>query len=335
MNQPMNHIDPAGLCPEDQQAFDALIAARFDPDAVEPARRDRACRLAELLGLMDHLPAPSPGDLLAARTIDTVRRARQKERYTQQIQALSGDGRSTGLRWRELLAAAAVVLISVSLIWPSLNRARATARQDACQTNLAAAGMGFASYAAEHQGRMPAVKARPGDPWWHVNSFTEEGRTRSNSAHLFLLIRGGYLTAEQLTCPGNPDALRRASVGMRDWPDAPSTSFSYQNQFTHHANRLNRTVRIAILGDKNPLFQPGAYRSELDPAALSANHATLQVQNVLLSDGRVLRLTAPMVNGNDNIWQIHDKTAQYIQGRPIRYTGTETPSDENDSFLVP
>lgn len=332
--QVMRHTESVNLCEDDQQAFDALLAAGFNPKAVDPQLQPRAKRLAQVMGLLDNLPAPSPGDLLVERTIQRIHEARQKERYTQQIQSLSGST-GPGFRWTELVAAAAMVLIGISLIWPTFSRSRANAQQYACQANLATAGMGFASYARDHGGLMPAVKSRPGDPWWNINQFDEHGYTRSNSAHLFVMIRHKYLKPEDLSCSGNAGALRNITMTMRDWPSAASTSYSYQNQFTHRPNRLNGRMAIAVLADKNPLFKPGGYREDLDPTSLSPNHVRLRVQNVLMTSGEVLRLTAPLINQGDNIWQVRDMTTAYTKGQPVKYTGCEVPSDETDSFLVP
>ncbi len=331
----MTQHELSNLCSEDQAALDALLEAGFDPTAVADEHRERAARLAQMMGLLDHLPAPSPGDLLAERTIDMLAKARQKERYTQQIHTLTGSAGAPRMRLTELAAIAAMVIVSVSLIWPTLGRARDRATQYACQNKLAAAGMGFTSYAAANQGLMPAVKSRPGDPWWHLNQFDSHGNARSNTAHLFVLVRGGYVKPEDLACAGTPSSVKKVSLTLRDWPKAHYNSFSYQNQFTAKPHRLDRQMTIAILSDKNPLFTQGSFNRNLAPTAISRNHLSLGGQNVLMSSGEVKWLTAPMINETDNIWHAENKVDDLIQGQLINYLGSEAPAHENDSFLVP
>jgi len=233
------------------------------------------------------------------------------------------------MRWSDLAAVAAMLMITVSLAMPMLERSRADAQRLAGQSNLHAAAAGFTAYAGAHDGDLPAVKAHRGDSWWHVGRFNEDGSARSNSAHLFLLIRTRAVDPQDLICPANPHAVADVNPDTeRDWPSAASISFSYQNQFTNDRPKFGRGPTIAILGDKNPLFAPDQYRDNLPADARSPNHADLGGQNVLMNDGTVRWITDPVLQDRrpDNIWHIEGHT---------RYTGTETPEDASDTFLVP
>ncbi|MHB1155760.1 MAG: hypothetical protein ACYC26_02865 [Phycisphaerales bacterium] len=326
------------LCPADQQVLDLLVDHGFEidrlPPELSPELRPRAAKVLALMSVLDHLPDERPGDLLAERTLHRVAEIRKRERASQHHPGTHGlttgagdySGGGGGMRWSDLITVAAMILISVSLAFPVLSRQRAQSRQAACQSNLAAAGMGFGQYAQQFNDQLPTLKTRPGDPWWHINSFNDDGSTQSNSAHVFLLIRNGYVQPTRFVCPGNVNAgAVRITIQMRDWPDARSIQFSNQNMFTEHRPTWGGKNNIAVLADKNPLFTSGQRLQGVPDDANSANHQSLNGQNVLTADGNVAWLQLPVINGQDNIWQAKDKT---------QYTGNETPADEDDSFLV-
>ncbi len=311
------------LCPDDRAVLDALLECDFNPDGVAAEHADRARRIAQLCGLLEHLPAADPPEDLADRTLAHIERARQQERFTQQIQSLSASG-EPGWRWREVVAVAAMLLIGVSLLLPMLKQSHQAAEQYRCRNNLAAAGTAFGSYANDNRSQLPALRTHAGQAWWHVNQFNDDGTPRSNSAHVFLLIRSGYAKPEALHCPSNSKILR-LTADLRDFPDYDHISYSYQNMFTERRPTLHGPT-IAVLTDKNPLFQPGTYRRDLPATKLSDNHADLGGQNVLLTNRQVIWNPSPVLSNGDNLWQIRGRTD---------YEGNETPAEWFDSFLVP
>jgi len=324
----MDEVKPQRLHPEDGEALDALMAAGFDLSEVPAGRRERAARVREVLGLLDRVPADRPGDLLVERTLQRIDHARRTERTEARRTALAPNG--PGFRWTDIAAVAAMVIVSVSLAIPMVSHNRAVARKVAGQANLAAAGMGFSNYAADNNGALPAVQARPGDPWWKVNTFDEQGNALSNSAHAFLLIRGGYATARDLSCPENAHAPIKITItsDVRDWGADPEISFSYQNQFTTVRPKWGGSQTVAVLADRNPLFtsKSSAAQASGDDQAISPNHARLGGQNVLLNDGSVTWLRIPVIRNGDNIYHVRE--------HPATYRGNEAPADADDSHLV-
>lgn len=327
--------------PEDCAALDDCI----DGGDATGLRAERAVRAAGWLAMWRHDPvADAPGDLVA-RTMARVADLRQQRRFAQQIAMMQRDAspRGWGFQWRELGTAAAVILIGLSLAIPVLDRTRADARRVACATNLAAAGMGLNQYAADHAGVMPRVLAQPGDPWWHVGEHTAVGQpTRSNSAHLYVLVRMRYVKPGSLNCPDNAQAPRQAAAvaqARRDWANAAAVSYSYQNQFTPQPIRLDRAPDLAVLADKNPLFVVRVHGPEFDSAAPRTQTSRFHVkvgpgQNVLTVSGNVVYEHSPVVTRSrrtpDNIWLLDEVNA------PRTYTGRETPTaPDRDAFLVP
>ena len=322
----MNDSQPITLSQQDSQALDALVEAGFDDQQIDPHLRPRARHVMKLLGLLEHLPAPSPGDLLSARTLQAVEKARQQARFADQIDRLGGQP-SPGLRWPELISVAAVFLIGLSVLWPMLSHSRDTARQVACAGNLGRAAMGLGTYAADHAGFMPRTRA--GEVWWETGRTDRTGAARSNSAHLYLLVNQGHVELSDLACPQNPHALRRARAAMTDYANAGQASFSFQNQFTPRPLRWGLDPDTAALADKNPFFGPGKFEAQPKSGDLSPNHLRLNGHNVMFNSGAVLFLRGPKLETGDNLWLVGDGS------KLILYKGSELPLNPSDSFLVP
>lgn len=311
------------LCQNDCDALDALIEAEFDLTQVPAALQDRAARIGRLLGLLDTLPAPSPGDLLTERTMQAIRAERQKHRIDRQISALTTP--APAARWPELIAVAAMILITIGIILPTVNDAREHARQIACQSNMAGAAAGFTTYTTASNGFLPATSTNTGDQWWHIGEVDDAGHAQSNSANLYVLINSGHVEPTVLNCPENPDAMLRLQISARDWPSANAVSYSYQNQFAQNQPRWGNGPVIAILADKNPRFGPGEFYNQIDAMAISSNHARLGGHNVLFSDGTVRWMESPLTSSGDNIWE-----ADGVE----TYQGNEVPANAKDAFLV-
>ncbi|MFP4143664.1 MAG: hypothetical protein ACLFV3_00830 [Phycisphaeraceae bacterium] len=343
---PSSQQEPAAsirpLSDADAQALDAIIEARAhgsDVGPMPPASRERADKLHELLSLLDRLPdaeTRAQAEQGVQATLDAVRNARQRERFASQVQMLAGSSGSLGFSWREVAAAVAIFLVAATLLLPFLEKNQTEAARIACASNLRQAGQAFQHYANDHDGQLPRGEIRPGAVWWNVGQAGENGRYDSNTAHLFLLVRGDnpYLSAAQLACPLNPDAQTDGfGPGARDWAGPEAVSYSYQNQYTPEPIQIEANPALALLADKNPLFVVKGGRITFDPDASPTAASRLhggRGQNVLTADGAVRWTIRPMVprtlGDQDNIWMLEGRT---------RYTGTESPDGPDDSFLVP
>ena len=324
------------LCAEDGQVLDLLLAAKREGRAstpLPPGCAERAQRLNSLLTLLDGYPMDATvEDDLVRRTIERATAARQQERFAEQVQMLSQPPGASGFRWREVLTAAAIVLIGMSLLVPTLHRTRQDAIQQACLANLGEAGKGIAQYASDHNGMLPHHDTHPGTVWWNVGD-----PAHSNSAQLYLLVRDGYVKSPQvLACPGNAYAPQPGDLTRNDldWPDARAVSYSYQDQFTATPIRIDQHPNLAVLADKNPLFVTRVGRmtfdSHLKQTMPSRTHGGLG-QNVLRLNGSAVWMVRPLTpragsGGEDNIW---------LMNGVKQYNGTEAPQDTDDSFLVP
>ncbi|MEM7578229.1 MAG: hypothetical protein AAF328_12235 [Planctomycetota bacterium] len=341
---------PAMLHEADAATLDALLLAKqTDSATLLPAelsvRRDGVEALLSLLDRDAAISSEVPSDL-ADRTMNAIRAARQRERFSQQIDMLRQGPPSAGVSLRQIMSAAAILLLGVTLLLPMLEQSRNSAMQAACASNLGLAGMAFGSYASDHAGVFPRAASVPGASWWNVgrpDAITAEGKVQSNSAHLYLLVRGGYTSADRLACAGNADAMRgvQPTAGQWDWSSPVAVSYSYQNQFTPQVLRADEaSPELAVLADKNPLFVPRAGRLVFDPDVritdASRQHGGAG-QNALRIDGSSAWTVAPNFAGGSNASDQPD-VFWAVRGKPVdhRYVGRELPDGVNrDAFLVP
>lgn len=303
--------------------FEASYAA-FSSEEESSERREKMGALLSVIGCGE--VAEPAGDLVG-RTLAAIQEVKQKQRFAEQIQALGGP--DLGLRWREFVAVAAAIVIGVSVGWPMLARSSEHARRVACSNNLATTGAAIGGYAQDANNMLPRGRVQPGGVWYRVGQTPgEDGTIKSNSANLYLLVRNGYVAAEDLACPENPFAPRHMDRMAHDWPTPEAVSYSYQNQFAAHKVSLDAVPQLPILADKNPLFDISVDSLTLrgDPQSSSRFHQNLGGQNVLTADGNVMWASGPVMRNGDNIWLIRGVD---------QYKGKEAPVEMGDAFLVP
>lgn len=328
------------LSPADGDALDAILEARargLDRGPLPPGSADRAERIERLLGLLDRYPADEPAEDLTQRTMDRVRQARQRERFAQQVQMLTGPRSGLGVGWRQIAAAAAVFIIGFSLLLPVMQRTRTESQRLMGASNLAAASVGLGQYAMDNNDALPRRRVAPGAVWWNVGQpiTGDDQVVNSNSAHLYLLVRQGYVEPETLSHPANALAPLPGQMTRQyhDWLSSEQVSFSYQNQYRPEPFKLSANPQLVILADRNPIFMVSIGRVVQDPNTPLDSPSRIydgRGQNMLTGDGSVTFTLRPLVPrgeaAGDLIWG-----ARGVE----RYSGTERPADENDSFLVP
>ena len=182
--------------------------------------------------------------------------------------------------WRNFAEAAAIaagVFIITSLFVPVTRQMRAQATKTACQANLAKIAQGIAQYADEHDGFLPAVATKAGNPWWKVGSTGQENQ--SNTRHLWLLVKQDYLQPNVFVCSGSNrgktlklDRLQIAN--LTDFPDRLYITYSFK--LICDPNKAVRPdTRTPIMADANPIFEtclknPDCLsKTEFEPVTLS------------------------------------------------------------------
>ncbi|HUS73154.1 MAG TPA: hypothetical protein VMY06_08825 [Sedimentisphaerales bacterium] len=326
-----------GLTSE-QQTADAedLIASNEEATEIHS-------KLKAALAPLDTVqPEPCPDDL-AERTILRLNNiARTSQLRLQQLLA-DEQARSVTIKapfWRnigKIATAAAVFLIALAAFQSSSNFARQRYRQYACRSQLGGIYRAFSNYMAEYDGKMPAVATTAGAPWWKVGDQGTENY--SNTRHLWLLVKGGYVDLALFDCPG-----RRPKITIRltpsqiqqhnDFPYREQISYSFRISCPKPAQRVSPRLK-ALMSDLNTLFEtlPRDYSTQLKitldkklSTRNSINH-NRSGQSIMFDDGRVDFCKNRCIGTTED-------DPFTLQNRDT-YNGTETPDCETDNLLAP
>jgi len=295
---------------------------------------------AALLPLDSVEPETCP-DELAERTVwrlnslaSSSRQRLEQLLASEQSRAFSAKPR----RWAGLggrLATAAVFMVVGSVLLTTLNYLRYNSRRQRCQMQQSSIFQGLSNYISDHDGEPPSVAIAAGDPWWKVGDQGNENH--SNTRHVFLLIKGGYVNPSDTVCPDSkygkvlqmtPEQIK----ALKDFPDRRNVNYSFQI-YCQRARNGNLFCRRVVMADWNPLFEtlpkdfdkPLKLRLNRELLTKNSPNHNRHGQNVLFGDGRVEFLRTRYI-GSDDIFTLQDTDI---------YNGCETPSCETDFFLVP
>lgn len=329
------------LAPEDDDALEALVAAGMDPAQTPGPLRRRCDRLAALFATLNVAKSElGPTNDLVQRTLARVQESVRAEETRLSFAAPEGSSPIHGPRVRfriaDLVSIAALVLVGFGVLMPMADAVQGASRRAACQSNMAAAGLGFGLYANSNRDALPLASASPaGRPWWFVG----RGPEQSNSANLYTLVRSGVNKVSDLACGGNARAVFDDSRAQAsDWGCLEEVSYSYQNMFASERPRWTGAARVIILTDRSPVVLKAYNRVSIDPLENSPNHAG-RGQSALYNDGAVEWIKSPVTRSGDNIWlprAIEDVIRQLTQPReadPLQ--GTESPAGADDVFVGP
>lgn len=331
-----------GLTTEhESREAERLLAASHEAAALHRMLRDTLSPLAAL----EVEPCP---DELTDRLFARVAELAQAQSSGSRLEELLAGERSRVRRikiplwrnWSEVVTAAAVITLFVSILFPSIGFMRQKYWQANCGAQLSNIYGGLRNYVSDHDGLLPAVAMAPGSPWWKVGYQGKENH--SNTRRAWLLVGGGYVEPDKFLCPGRREGHPVDFVGfrIRDFNDFPSSAYiHFSMRIGYPASRERGLMQKCVLmADRNPLSEglPSDYTSALSlPLAQkvmtsnSKNHA-YRGQSALLYDGAVefVRERHTSVS-EDDIYTLVDMCC----GSHVR--GCEFPASETDIFLAP
>jgi hypothetical protein len=301
-------------------------------------------KLGETMKVMETLrDVPQCPDALADATLMRLKAAARSSqlRLTSLIDAerKRSEYRGRGFFGKilEIAAVAAVVMLLGGAASLPLRHARDVSWQTRCQAQLGSIAQGIGQYEQSNNGQLPTVAMKEGSPWWKVGDQGQENQ--SNTRHLWLLVKGGYVNADSFVCPSSTFGTK-AGVGSpdflagNDFPSRKHVTYSLRIWCSPNPNDP-ASGRYVILADVNPIFEqlPQNYSEgfirELNKRLMQANSTNHdgRGQNVMLSDGSVEFLqTRTWGPKQDDIYTVEGKD---------KYTGREVPASASDIFLAP
>lgn len=302
-------------------------------------------KLKAVLAALDTLePEPCPDDLTEGTIWRLTNFSRSSQLRLHQLLATE-QARSAATKSRfwwnlgQMVATAAVILFVAGISIPPLRQARQNYWQQCCKRQLSQIWRGINNYSSDYDGKLPAVATTAGAPWWKVGYKPKSNENHSNTRHIWLLAKGGYLQPTSFVCPGRRQgrAIRFDVSQVKNFNDFPARRYiTYSLQIRCNKSKMQTPLgRKALMADLNPLFER-LPRNDSNSLKLQLNK-TLSIlnsinhnrrgQNVLFSDGSSSFVKTRYIGiAEDDIFTLQDTDI---------YQGIEVPSSESDSFLAP
>lgn len=209
----------------------------------------------------------------------------------------------------ELLVVVAIIALLISILLPSLSRARELSKRTVCAANLRGIGQAMHIYAADDPGVFPAIadtyQANQGTQSSNMYLFRPQDRTTaplttgvpSPTVDMWAVIRANNTTPKQFTCPSTTDTGDPAQDTTAYYDFLAIGHLSYGYQYQHDPNRRvlgpSSEPNFPMMADGNPYIKGGIAGSTFSTDRTSAgrgnsnNHTNREGQNVLFVGSHV------------------------------------------------
>ena len=250
----------------------------------------------------------------------------------------------------ELLVVIAIIALLISILLPSLSRARELSKRTVCSANLRGIGQSFYLYAADDPGVFPAIAATTGLPpenlpegqmqIFNTSDRSVEPSTTgipSPTVDMWSVVRSNNSTPKQFICPSTVDTQDRAQDTTAYFDFEGPGNLSYAYQYQHDPNRqiigTSSEPTFPIMADGNPYIKGRFLNADLTQdrdsqfRGNSFNHTNREGGNILFQDDHVTFEKSPDVGlagnfvglrssrGRDNVYTtISDETGNVDPG---------------------
>lgn len=242
----------------------------------------------------------------------------------------------------ELLVVIAIIALLISILLPSLSRARELSKRCVCSANLRGIGQACYIYAQDDPQVFPSINANKsvtvmtmfgggftGTPdnnnQWrnNVNDKIHVGGP-SPTVDLWTVVRANNTTPKQFICPSTTDTPDPAQDTTAYYDFLGPTNLSYAYQYQHDEDRriigTSSEPSFPFMADANPYLKGGETTAQIATDRTgpfrgnSKNHTNREGQNILFQDGHVLFEKGPdaglsgktfstsIFRGRDNIY---------------------------------
>lgn len=274
----------------------------------------------------------------------------------------------------ELLVVIAIIALLISILLPSLSRARELSKRTVCAANLRGIGQAMYIYAQDDPGVFPAIAQILAANTGQMQNFNAINRTTepattgipSVSVDMWAIVRANNTTPKQFNCPSTTDIPDPAqdTTAYYDFTtenagSGQSQYLSYAYQYQHDPNRrivgTSSEPNFPFMADSNPYIKGAVTDTPLNDRKSAArgnskNHTNREGENVLYQDGHVSFEKGPDVGlsgrvqsgltvskGRDNIYTYHAAGLnQPVDPGVAAPTATvANPGSASDAVLVP
>lgn len=257
----------------------------------------------------------------------------------------------------ELLVVIAIIALLISILLPSLSRARELSKRTVCAANLRGIGQAMYIYAQDDPQVFPSIYSGPsttmelfgGNFTAATPSLTTASRLNNPTTYIYTtgkpsptvdlwtVVRANNTTPKQFICPSTTDTPDPAQDTTAYYDFLGPTNLSYAYQYQHDEDRriigTSSEPSFPFMADANPYLKGGETLVALNTdrqgpfRGNSKNHTNREGQNVLFQDGHVLFEKGPDAGLSGKTF-----TLPIYRGRDNIYT---TFMDGNNAIVDP